>query len=40
MENDIPEEDTILITRTMNDKGRSINKINGVSVTLSIRLLY
>ncbi|MBR2593114.1 MAG: DNA repair protein RecN [Firmicutes bacterium] len=36
LENDIPEDENILITRSLNDKGRSVNKINGVSVTVSM----
>lgn len=34
--NDIPEEENILITRSINEKGRTVNKINGVSVTVAM----
>ena len=35
-ENDIPADENLIITRILNYKGRTVNKINGVSVTVSM----
>ena len=35
-ENHIPADENLLITRILNENGRTVNKINGVSVTVSM----